>query len=733
MVRTYKRKTTRGLTSEDDMRSAVIQVVMEGKTISYVAKHMDIARTTLERYVKKSNSGSTETTYKANFSHRQVFSTDEEAQLIEYLITSSKMYHGLSPKDTKRLAYQLAVKNGKSQIPTSWHDKQETGEDWLNGFLKRNQSISLRKPEATSLGRAICFNRNNVREFFDNLEKVMERYQFPPESIYNSDETGITTVHTPDKVIAQTGQKQVGQVTSGERGTLVTMCACINAIGNSVPPLFIFPRVNFKVFMLNNAPVGSLVAANKSGWMNSDTFLKFLKHFVQHTKCSPEKPALLLLDNHESHVNIGVADMAREHGLVILTFPPHCSHKLHPLDRTVFGAFKRYYNAACNTWMLNHPGKLITIYDVAGLAGTAYPRAFVPDTIQAGFRVSGCYPVNRDIFTDDEYLSSYVTDQPEKAPGQSAPLLDGQQSTAQLPVLTPTQVPVQTPTQVPVQTPTQVPVQTTTQGPGQTRPTAQPFVQISNLSNVHIPEQPDAQLPEQSAATKTPTKALQTQVPFSPVDIKPYPKAQARDDSKPTRKRAKSRIITDTPEKDILYAQHCKKTKKPKLPAKSVLGRRPAQKKVACIPQAAGPSTRPLSVSESSSESGESMVLDDSSDDSILSSDAIANESFDNFEASSLSPNDYVVVKFATKKQIAYYAGMILGLSDDAPDEFEIKFLTCSKKVSNRFTFPDEDDITDVPVKDIVKHLPKPSTSGGTARAKKTFIFPCDLSDYNPQ
>lgn len=71
------------------------------------------------------------------------------------------------------------------------------------------------------------------------------KHKFGPENIYNLDETGLTSVQTPGKVLAPKGTKQIGQVTSAERGELVTMCCAINAIGNAIPPFFVFPRVNF--------------------------------------------------------------------------------------------------------------------------------------------------------------------------------------------------------------------------------------------------------------------------------------------------------------------------------------------------------------------------------------------------------------------------------------------------------------------------------------------------------
>jgi hypothetical protein len=119
------------------------------------------------------------------------------------------------------------------------------------------------------------------------------------------------------------------------------------------------------------------------------------------------------LDNHESHLSIEVLDYAKDNGVVMLSFPPHCGHQLQPLDRTVFGPFKKYSNKALKDLMFNKPAHRPDIYDIAALVAQAFSRAMTVDNIISGFRVTGIYPHNPDIFPDDAFLPARVTDRPD--------------------------------------------------------------------------------------------------------------------------------------------------------------------------------------------------------------------------------------------------------------------------------------------------------------------------------
>ena len=94
----------------------------------------------------------------------------------------------------------------------------------------------------------------------------------------------------------------------------------------------------------------------------------------------------------------------------MLSFPPHCSHKLQPLDRSVYGALLRYYNAACDDWVVSNP-RSMTIYEIGAVASKA--QVFTPSNISAGFAVAGIETFNPNIFSENEFLASSLTDRPE--------------------------------------------------------------------------------------------------------------------------------------------------------------------------------------------------------------------------------------------------------------------------------------------------------------------------------
>ncbi|KAK2577808.1 hypothetical protein KPH14_012677 [Odynerus spinipes] len=122
----------------------------------------------------------------------------------------------------------------------------------------------------------------------------------------------------------------------------------------------------------------------------------------------------VVLDNHFSHLHVETLNLAKENGIIMLSFPPHCSHKLQPLDVSVFGPFKKYCASAQDTWLRNNPGKTITIYDTPKIVADSLPFAQTSMNIMSGFRKTGIFPFNANIFSADEFSSKFSTEDPEK-------------------------------------------------------------------------------------------------------------------------------------------------------------------------------------------------------------------------------------------------------------------------------------------------------------------------------
>ena len=54
----------------------------------------------------------------------------------------------------------------------------------------------------------------------------------------------------------------------------------VSAVGHYVPPLFVFPRKHMNAELLEDAPNGSIGAANPREWIKTEIFEQWFDHFV---------------------------------------------------------------------------------------------------------------------------------------------------------------------------------------------------------------------------------------------------------------------------------------------------------------------------------------------------------------------------------------------------------------------------------------------------------------------
>lgn len=388
-----------------------VEAVIKGEMGYYRASvQFNVPQTTLERYVKKRRNGLDLPISKTLGSCKPVFTQKQEQEMVSYLKNMEERLFGLTMNECRGLAFQLAELNGIAHPFNK--TTRSAGKAWIQGFLSRHPELSIRKPEATSGMRARGFNKVAVSQFFTLLGELVEMHNFSPERIYNVDETGVTVNPKGNsKIIAVKGKRQVGTLTSGERGELVTAEICFSAAGAYMAPMLIYPRKRMQQGFLDGLVPGGWVELNQKGWIDKELFFKWFKKFVEFAKASKDAPVLLLLDGHSSHTkNLELINYARDNGVILLCYPPHTTHRLQALDVSFMKPLSIYYDDEVRKWLRTNPGRIVTFYQLSALFSAAFIRAATMSTAINGFKKTGVWPVDPNVFSDADFLPSATTE-----------------------------------------------------------------------------------------------------------------------------------------------------------------------------------------------------------------------------------------------------------------------------------------------------------------------------------
>ena len=209
------------------------------------------------------------------------------------------------------------------------------------------------------------------------------------------------------KIAALKGKKQVGIISSAERGETTTVVMSMSASGHYLPPFVIFPRTRMHDGLKHGAPLGTKFACNPSGYMTAEMFDTYFDHFIDQAHASESDSILLLLDGHSSHTkNLAVTEKARKYNVTILSLPPHCSNKLQPLDVSFMAPFKAYYSNAAVVYLRSNPGHVIGQFNIMQLMKTAFEKAATMSTAVNGFKKCGLWPCDRTVFDESSFAPS---------------------------------------------------------------------------------------------------------------------------------------------------------------------------------------------------------------------------------------------------------------------------------------------------------------------------------------
>ena len=354
----------------------------------------------------------------AKVGHETIFTLDEEQKLFYHITYMAEIGYGYN-----KTAIQYVAKDYADSLGKTIKADKSLSDNWFYGFTKRWPDLKTVKPQKLSIARAKSTSRESIDKYYEELSFVLtsNNIKDKPHKIYNIDEIGVSTEHTPPKIVCN--KDTVPQNITSSRSSNVTVIAAGSAVGQSIPPYYVFPGQRWNNDFLNGSCPGSSGEMSKSGWSNSSVFLNYLtKHFMTYvTTNDAEYPTLILYDGHRSHISLTLSEWAKQNNMILFVLPPHSSHLTQPLDVGIFGPFKKIYSQECQKYMKSNPGINITKYEVAALTCKPYLKALTPENLISAFRRTGIFPFNNSVISDVQVAPAKIyTDSPEVADSSSS-------------------------------------------------------------------------------------------------------------------------------------------------------------------------------------------------------------------------------------------------------------------------------------------------------------------------
>jgi hypothetical protein len=215
--------------------------------------------------------------------------------------------------------------------------------------------------------------------------------------------------------------KLLGAAQDGNR-EWITLIAAICMDGTFLPPSIIYQAVSGNLqnsWLTDYDPEEQtcFFASSATGWTNDELAYSWLTSiFDRNTRAKAghgRQYRLLFIDGHGSHINMKFLTWCEQNKVLVALYPPHSTHRLQPLDVSLFSPLANYYSQNLNSWIFKAQGlSRLSKRDFFGLFWPAYQAAFTPTNIKSGWEKTGLQPfdpsrVIKQVKSDERPASSH--------------------------------------------------------------------------------------------------------------------------------------------------------------------------------------------------------------------------------------------------------------------------------------------------------------------------------------
>jgi hypothetical protein len=281
----------------------------------------------------------------------------------------------------------------------------EPSKNWCAAFRVRHKDeLDCRYLNTIDLERHRADSESSYRQYFAILEQKIIEYNIQPHNCYNMDEKGFLIGHLQKakrifpKALMKT-HKLLGTGQDGARHW-ITLLATICADGSSLPPALIYKAVSGNLqdtWLQDYEPEEHpcWFASSPNGWTSDELGLSWLQSLFDPQTSDKAKRdwRLLILDGHGSHCTLAFLEWCHKCRILVAVYPPHSTHRLQPLDVSLFRPLATYYSQALDAYTRQSLGlSSVSKRDFFAIFYPAFDKAFTEENIRSAWRKTGIEP-----------------------------------------------------------------------------------------------------------------------------------------------------------------------------------------------------------------------------------------------------------------------------------------------------------------------------------------------------
>ena len=375
-------------------------------SISEAARKHEVGRSALSRRFNRKATSAAQ-----YHDSTRLLNNAQERELLKYIRSLCERCLPPTPKIVANIAQELC---GKAP-----------SKNWATRFVARNRDqLDARYLNTLDLARHKADSRASYEQYFDILNTRIKDYDILPENMYNMDEKGflIGRLQKTQRVFTKDLYKQGKLVGAGQDGSRewITVVATICADGTSLSPTVIYKAVSGDLrdtWLEDFEPSqqSCYFTSSPKGWTTDELGYSWLTGLFEKETAAKAKGSwrLLFVDGHGSHVNMKFLNWCEQNRILVAIYLPHSTHRLQPLDVSVFAPLAHHYSQGLDSLIRQSEGHAaMSKRDFFAIFWPAFEKAFTQTNIASAWSKTGIVPFNpKEVLAMFSSPSENITEQ----------------------------------------------------------------------------------------------------------------------------------------------------------------------------------------------------------------------------------------------------------------------------------------------------------------------------------